>query len=105
MQATKPTSKKRIDRDTDHPQERRARELVRGAWFIGVDGCEAAHFWSPVEQTVVVIEDDAAETVALADTPFSILADWVAYTDEERGWEFHRVGGSLLTDLRRGLDR
>ncbi|AEM58880.1 hypothetical protein HISP_17760 (plasmid) [Haloarcula hispanica N601] len=102
-----PTSKS-VGTTDAHPQERIARELLTQGrpLFLGVDGEGAAHYWDSYEFAVaVVVSEDHAEKVALAETPYETLAGWCEYTQDERGWAVGPyVGGSIVDDLARGLN-
>ncbi|NLV14377.1 hypothetical protein [Haloarcula argentinensis] len=105
MATTHRSSEKRTD--TDHPQERRARELLTQGrpLFLGVDGEGAAHYWDSYEWAVAVIEADGdAEKHSLPRT--RTLAEWCEFVRDRRGWESEpNVGGSLVSDLVKGYDR
>jgi len=105
MATTHRSSEKRID--TDHPQERRARELLTQGrpLFLGVDGEGAAHYWDSYEWAVAVIDADGdAET---HDLPRArTLAEWCEYVRTKRGWDVGpHVGGSLVGDLATGFEQ
>lgn len=92
---------------TTNSQERIARERYHDATFVGVDGDDAAHYWSRYHQAVVVLDDETVtyevSVPAEADdgTLVTNLREWIEYVRTRRGWDHHRVGSSVIKDLRR----
>ena len=91
--------------DTEHTQERIARNLLtQEPLFVGTAG-DVAIYWDGYERTfAVVTREGDHETVALADTPFDTPAQYCEHVARERGWDVGpNIGGSLMDDLARGL--
>jgi hypothetical protein len=80
-------SRVRPDDDTDDDGDRA--DLASDAFRIGIDteGCD--HIFSRIRMTVTVLNDGTVvRTQSLADCS---LSDWMAYIDDNRGWESTRV--------------
>lgn len=73
--------------------------------YLGIDATGAAHYWSFVDQHVVVVEsenaavatevpvDDAVCGFAALDRP---LLYWARYTESERGWDDCKITADAL---------
>jgi len=72
---------------------------------LGTDATNALHYWSFVDQHVVVVEgDDAAVAteVPVDDEVYGFgaldrpLLHWARYTESERGWDDCKIVGDAL---------
>lgn len=72
-----------------------ARDHATAASFVGTDADGAAHFWSYLDQTIVVVDGTDAETYHIDRTPCDDLGDWRRHVATKRGWSDCRIGNAI----------